>query len=59
MSENNGVPVGEVENIPLSLKNWHEKGGGEIVSIQKPSQVDSPVLQIFRDPFRQNGSSVG
>ena len=43
MSQDDGVPVGKVENIPLPLKNWDEKGGAEGVGVEKSSQFDSPL----------------
>lgn len=42
------MPVGEVENVPLSLEDWNEKGGAEMVGVQEASQLDSPVAQVFR-----------
>jgi hypothetical protein len=47
MGEYDRMPISEVENIPLSLKDRNEKGGVEVVSVQKTSQICSPVTQLF------------
>jgi hypothetical protein len=33
MSEDDGMPVGKVENVPLPLEDWNEKRGAEVIGV--------------------------
>lgn len=35
MGENDGMIKGQIQNIPLSLKDWNQNGGAEKVGIEK------------------------
>ncbi len=51
MSENDGMPIGKVQYVPLPLKDWDEKRGAELFGGKKGSQVTPPLTQVFRNPL--------
>lgn len=59
VGEDDGVPVGQVEDVALALEDGDEEGRAEKVGVEEAGELGAPGGELLGDAVRLVGAAAG